>query len=278
MQTQLSCPEGSASTLDSLDARARRARRCAAVPACRPCSYNGARKDQARRTGGRSMNDDAGRGTGPDRAAVAGPRRGPHRRAARILPLRCRSRGARADRRALGEAARHGALSRAADHRHLRGARAQRLALGRLRTRLAGARPALRQAELRLLRRDRHRPPRSPRSGARSSSSPAPRPTSACCSPCSRWLQRGHEVFLLEDCVASSEPHTRPARKRMYAAGVDPVHAQGGLLRADVDRDRLPRPALGRPRMGAAQARVRRAREPGRSGARRPSRDARPLP
>jgi nicotinamidase-related amidase len=35
-------------------------------------------------------------------------------------------------------------------------------------------------------------------------------------------LERGHEVFLLEDCVASSEPHTRPALTRMYAAGAVP--------------------------------------------------------
>jgi len=35
-------------------------------------------------------------------------------------------------------------------------------------------------------------------------------------------LERGHEVFLLEDCVASSEPHTRPALTRMYAAGAIP--------------------------------------------------------
>jgi nicotinamidase-related amidase len=35
-------------------------------------------------------------------------------------------------------------------------------------------------------------------------------------------LERGHEVFLLEDCVASSEPHTRPALSRMYAAGAVP--------------------------------------------------------
>ena len=35
-------------------------------------------------------------------------------------------------------------------------------------------------------------------------------------------LERGHEVFLLEDCVASSEPHTRPALERMYAAGATP--------------------------------------------------------
>jgi nicotinamidase-related amidase len=35
-------------------------------------------------------------------------------------------------------------------------------------------------------------------------------------------LERGHEVFLLEDCVASSEPHTRPALARMYAAGAVP--------------------------------------------------------
>ncbi len=35
-------------------------------------------------------------------------------------------------------------------------------------------------------------------------------------------VERGHVVFLLEDCVASSEPHTRPALARMYAAGVVP--------------------------------------------------------
>lgn len=35
-------------------------------------------------------------------------------------------------------------------------------------------------------------------------------------------VERGHVVFLLEDCVASSEPHTRPALERMYAAGAVP--------------------------------------------------------
>jgi nicotinamidase-related amidase len=35
-------------------------------------------------------------------------------------------------------------------------------------------------------------------------------------------LERGYEVFVLEDCVASSEPHTRPALARMYAAGAVP--------------------------------------------------------
>lgn len=35
-------------------------------------------------------------------------------------------------------------------------------------------------------------------------------------------IDRGHVVFLLEDCVASSEPHTRPALARMYAAGAVP--------------------------------------------------------
>jgi nicotinamidase-related amidase len=35
-------------------------------------------------------------------------------------------------------------------------------------------------------------------------------------------VERGHTVFLLEDCVASSEPHTRPALDRMYAAGAVP--------------------------------------------------------
>jgi nicotinamidase-related amidase len=35
-------------------------------------------------------------------------------------------------------------------------------------------------------------------------------------------IERGHRVFLLEDCVASSEPHTRPALDRMYAAGAVP--------------------------------------------------------
>lgn len=35
-------------------------------------------------------------------------------------------------------------------------------------------------------------------------------------------LCRGHEVFLLEDCLFSSEPHTRPALDRMYQAGAVP--------------------------------------------------------
>lgn len=35
-------------------------------------------------------------------------------------------------------------------------------------------------------------------------------------------IERGHQVFLLEDCVASSEPHTRPALERMYGAGAVP--------------------------------------------------------
>jgi nicotinamidase-related amidase len=35
-------------------------------------------------------------------------------------------------------------------------------------------------------------------------------------------LERGSEVFLLEDCVFSSEPHPRPALQRMYAAGAVP--------------------------------------------------------
>jgi len=35
-------------------------------------------------------------------------------------------------------------------------------------------------------------------------------------------LDGGHVVFLLEDCVASSEPHARPALDRMYAAGAVP--------------------------------------------------------
>ncbi len=35
-------------------------------------------------------------------------------------------------------------------------------------------------------------------------------------------LERGHEVFLLEDCVTSSEPRTQPALARMYAAGAIP--------------------------------------------------------
>lgn len=35
-------------------------------------------------------------------------------------------------------------------------------------------------------------------------------------------LARGHEVFLLEDCLTSTEPHTRPALARMYAAGAVP--------------------------------------------------------
>lgn len=35
-------------------------------------------------------------------------------------------------------------------------------------------------------------------------------------------LARGHEVFLLEDCLASTDVHTRPALARMYAAGAVP--------------------------------------------------------
>jgi nicotinamidase-related amidase len=35
-------------------------------------------------------------------------------------------------------------------------------------------------------------------------------------------LEREHEVFVLEDCVASTEPHTRPALDRMYLAGAVP--------------------------------------------------------
>jgi nicotinamidase-related amidase len=35
-------------------------------------------------------------------------------------------------------------------------------------------------------------------------------------------LERGYEVFLLEDCLFSSEPHTAPAVARMHAAGAVP--------------------------------------------------------
>jgi nicotinamidase-related amidase len=35
-------------------------------------------------------------------------------------------------------------------------------------------------------------------------------------------LEQSFEVFLLEDCVASTEPHTRPALERMYRAGAIP--------------------------------------------------------
>jgi nicotinamidase-related amidase len=35
-------------------------------------------------------------------------------------------------------------------------------------------------------------------------------------------LERGYEVFLLEDCLFSSEPHTAPAVARMRAAGAVP--------------------------------------------------------
>ena len=35
-------------------------------------------------------------------------------------------------------------------------------------------------------------------------------------------LEQAFEVFLLEDCVASTEPHTRPALERMYRAGAVP--------------------------------------------------------
>ena len=35
-------------------------------------------------------------------------------------------------------------------------------------------------------------------------------------------LERGYQVFLLEDCLFSSEPHTAPAVARMRAAGAVP--------------------------------------------------------
>lgn len=35
-------------------------------------------------------------------------------------------------------------------------------------------------------------------------------------------LRMGHEVFLLEDCIFTSEPHPRPALERMYRAGAVP--------------------------------------------------------
>lgn len=35
-------------------------------------------------------------------------------------------------------------------------------------------------------------------------------------------LKQGFEVFLLEDCLFTSEPHPRPALQRMYAAGAIP--------------------------------------------------------
>ena len=35
-------------------------------------------------------------------------------------------------------------------------------------------------------------------------------------------LERGFEVFLLEDCLASSEVHTRPVVQRMFSAGAVP--------------------------------------------------------
>lgn len=35
-------------------------------------------------------------------------------------------------------------------------------------------------------------------------------------------LERGFHVFLLEDCVATTEPHPRPALERMYRAGAVP--------------------------------------------------------
>lgn len=36
-------------------------------------------------------------------------------------------------------------------------------------------------------------------------------------------LEQGYQVFLLEDCVFSSEPHPEPALRRMEAAGAVPI-------------------------------------------------------
>ena len=213
--------------------------------------------------GGTSMNDDRpaeSRSRGVPR--LQRPRRRPHRRPAGLLPQRRRTRSAGAGRRALGEAPRRRPLPRAADARDLRRAGGQRLAHRGLRACLAGARSALRQAHLRLLRRARDRRRRWPRSGARSSWSRAPRPTSASCSRCSRCVERGHVVFLLEDCVASSEPHTRPALERMYAAGVVPCTLKTAYYELMQRRDRLPRPPFGGTAAGSCSWRVRRAREP----------------
>jgi len=58
-------------------------------------------------------------------------------------------------------------------------------------------------------------------------------------------LSMGFEVFLLEDSIFSSEPHTRPALDRMYRAGVTPCTFKilfYELLRT-VDKDAWPRGA-----------------------------------
>jgi hypothetical protein len=52
----------------------------------------------------------------------------------------------------------------------------------------------------------------------------------------------GLQVFLLEDCIFTSEPHARPALERMYRAGVVPCTLKTLFyeLTRTVDKDALP--------------------------------------
>jgi nicotinamidase-related amidase len=55
-------------------------------------------------------------------------------------------------------------------------------------------------------------------------------------------LRTGLQVFILEDCIFTSEQHPRPALERMYRAGVVPCTLKAFFyeLMRTVDRDALP--------------------------------------
>jgi len=55
-------------------------------------------------------------------------------------------------------------------------------------------------------------------------------------------LHMGLQVFVLEDCIFTSEQHPRPALERMYSAGVVPCTLKTFFyeLMRTVDRDALP--------------------------------------
>jgi nicotinamidase-related amidase len=67
----------------------------------------------------------------------------------------------------------------------------------------------------------------------------------------------GYQVFLLEDCVFTSEPHPRPALERMYRAGVFPATYK--MLYYELKRTTGDHPALsarrdpGQPKMLAPE-------------------------
>jgi len=61
-------------------------------------------------------------------------------------------------------------------------------------------------------------------------------------------LERDYEVFLLEDCLFSSEPNVGPALRRMYAAGVVPCTLKTAYYELMRDVRILRDPAAGGPR------------------------------